>query len=805
MNPGALNFKPSGKQYHQYGKLPPRPERPFQPFTTINNSQSQAKCQFFPPGICRYGKACRNLHETSATPQTLQIDADPVKLNVSRTISGALVHFEAGANVRKVSLATDFSAIQITQLPPDSERDAILTLLRSHSLNPPIEAEIRITRQSNLCSALVKVEDPEFAKLACKKLGPQIASRLTQGSQPVATPVDPPISSDSNTLRVECRKVYISWHKPYRTAWLNFGNSDIAQRVNKKFKDGTYKILNQSVQCGNPIRGAGRRNPVAWTVCLTEVPASVRESDISRSIGQQCDRPRNIELGNPTYEADPAVCLAQVKSLFTLIGPLEWRESAPDITGKRIKASARFLNEEDAMEAAQTLNKSALPFNASAKLTVQLVHAAKFKVSDTIYESVKSLIMANIKNWKASHLYFTPYENTNPPKWYRVLKVEGEDAGEVAKAKNTITNILSGIIAKDGSSILWHPALRGHGLLSERLNLLEQKLGIVIIRNKAKAHLRLYGLATKCAEAQAAIARLLKDEQSEYFSIDLDPEGFTWVLRGGLMKIQDEIGSKKVYFDITSTPKRIIIVGTARDYDAVASLVRSKEAIQKTTAISKKEDCSVCWNEAENPIRTQCGHVYCLDCFENLCTSATTQNTASQICCVGESGTCTKALSLPELQEHLSSAAFEGLLEQFFASYIRLNPHILKHCPSTDCGYVYRVSSAPKMRTCPHCLMSVCTACHSQHGTMTCADYKDLSTGGFKAFERLKKEIGIKDCPRCKTPLEKTEGCNHMTCRCGAHICWVCLKTFETSRPCYEHMNQEHGGIGLDHLQGMFG
>lgn len=265
--------------------------------------------------------------------------------------------------------------------------------------------------------------------------------------------------------------------------------------------------------------------------------------------------------------------------------------------------------------------------------------------------------------------------------------------------------------------------------------------------------------------------------------------------------IQDGVSPEKVNFNITSTPKRIIIVGTVGDYEVVTSIMNKKEPTQKTTNIPNNEDCAVCWNEAENPVKTGCHHVYCLDCFENLCMSATTQSTASKICCVRESGTCGKALSLPELQEHLSSTAFEELLEQSFSSYIRLNPQLLKYCPSVDCGYVYRISDTPKMRTCPNCLVAVCTACQAQHGSMTCADYKDLSTGGLEAFERLKKERGIKDCPKCKTPLEKIDGCDHMICRCGAHICWVCLRVFESSKPCYEHMNKEHNGIGLNHLQ----
>lgn len=78
---------------------------------------------------------------------------------------------------------------------------------------------------------------------------------------------------------------------------------------------------------------------------------------------------------------------------------------------------------------------------------------------------------------------------------------------------------------------------------------------------------------------------------------------------------------------------------------------------------------------------------------------------------------------------------------------------------------------------------------------MSCAEFKDLASGGQEAFERAKKEMGIKDCPKCKTSIEKSYGCNHMTCaQCNAHICWVCLETFPVARLCYDHLSAEHGG-----------
>jgi hypothetical protein len=50
----------------------------------------------------------------------------------------------------------------------------------------------------------------------------------------------------------------------------------------------------------------------------------------------------------------------------------------------------------------------------------------------------------------------------------------------------------------------------------------------------------------------------------------------------------------------------------------------------------------------------------------------------------------------------------------------------------------------------------------------------------------------VKKCPKCAVPTQKTDGCDHLTCFCGAHWCWACGKQF-SAREIYTHMNREHG------------
>lgn len=84
---------------------------------------------------------------------------------------------------------------------------------------------------------------------------------------------------------------------------------------------------------------------------------------------------------------------------------------------------------------------------------------------------------------------------------------------------------------------------------------------------------------------------------------------------------------------------------------------------------------------------------------------------------------------------------------------------------------------------------------------------RDFECEPCKAKRLLQSDESVakmsKACPKCKTPTVKLSGCNHITCPCDAHWCWQCGGQFEESA-IYEHMEREHGTIGLDYDGGDF-
>ena len=46
-----------------------------------------------------------------------------------------------------------------------------------------------------------------------------------------------------------------------------------------------------------------------------------------------------------------------------------------------------------------------------------------------------------------------------------------------------------------------------------------------------------------------------------------------------------------------------------------------------------------------------------------------------------------------------------------------------------------------------------------------------------------------KRCPHCKASIEKSDGCNKMSCwRCNTFFCWLCLQRLPLIQP-YSHFN----------------
>ena len=84
------------------------------------------------------------------------------------------------------------------------------------------------------------------------------------------------------------------------------------------------------------------------------------------------------------------------------------------------------------------------------------------------------------------------------------------------------------------------------------------------------------------------------------------------------------------------------------------------------------------------------------------------------------------------------------------------------------------------------CSFYLCEYCHNWHNKPCSAEPPILPPG-------------FRNCPACKRIIEKSEACNHMTCKCGKHFCYYCeWGPQDSSGPIYQHLSNEHGGCFND-------
>lgn len=203
-------------------------------------------------------------------------------------------------------------------------------------------------------------------------------------------------------------------------------------------------------------------------------------------------------------------------------------------------------------------------------------------------------------------------------------------------------------------------------------------------------------------------------------------------------------------------------------------------------------DCPICLCPVDESdvIRLEyCGHAYCRMCLANMMQNAVS-NKEFPINCSAEA--CNKPLVMRDLnmQLKLGVVKMQVLLEAALDCFIVKNNAKFRYCITPNCPMVYRVTDKEESFHCTQCSTLICTACHLKyHEGMTCAMYKAaLKDQSLKNW--LEANPGMRKlCPKCKVGIEKDGGCNHISCNCGAHICWQCLQYFATSGACYTHMS----------------
>ncbi|XP_057737510.1 ATP-dependent RNA helicase DEAH11, chloroplastic-like [Arachis stenosperma] len=337
---------------------------------------------------------------------------------------------------------------------------------------------------------------------------------------------------------------------------------------------------------------------------------------------------------------------------------------------------------------------------------------------------------------------------------------------------------------------------------------LQQETGTYILIDRYNLSVRVFGPPDKvCLAQQKLIQSLLSFHEAKQLEIhlrgrDLPPDLMKQVVK----QFGPDLSGLKVKVPgadlVLNIRRQIIYLRGNKELkqkveEFIFEIVRSSH--RAVEGLGTGPSCPICLCEVEDGYLLEgCCHLFCRSCLVDQCESAIRNQGTFPICCAREG--CGDPILVTDLKALLLGDKLEELFRASLGSFVASSGGTYRFCPSPDCPSVYRVAdpgTAGEPFVCGACYSETCTRCHLEyHPYISCDQYrefKDDPDSSLKAWCSGKEHV--KRCPSCGYTIEKVDGCNHIECKCGKHVCWVCLEFFGSSDNCYDHLRNIHMAI----------
>ncbi|XP_005101073.3 ATP-dependent RNA helicase DEAH12, chloroplastic [Aplysia californica] len=392
------------------------------------------------------------------------------------------------------------------------------------------------------------------------------------------------------------------------------------------------------------------------------------------------------------------------------------------------------------------------------------------------------------------------------------LDICSNEAQCIVDAREIFQSALEGEVIECRRSTLLECLLKRQGL--DAVRSVEKSDNVLIIVNQRDGKLHIHGVEKDVAKAKLSIDKYLSrlvDGREECISLRgvKRPPGLmkALLLKYGdtLGELQNEFGLNNIKVDFRQ--QKISVVGQDEALEnCIATIEEMATSLsQGFSDVSKFEmpECVACLCQVDTSAELYrlegCGHCYCLVCIRQQ-VIVSVQDKQFPLSCVKED--CNRQLVWKDFEFFLHKKWIqeEKLVQMSLNAYVEQEPDKYKFCPTPNCPVIYEVTLNPDgcVFTCPSCFSSFCSSCgKASHPGLTCEMSQSWSLAE-RELERWLQEDPSKrkQCPECKTPIEKIEGCNKMHCSaCHIVFCWLCLQTFTDEQPCYAHLVKTHGGF----------
>ncbi|XP_058094123.1 probable E3 ubiquitin-protein ligase ARI8 [Magnolia sinica] len=216
------------------------------------------------------------------------------------------------------------------------------------------------------------------------------------------------------------------------------------------------------------------------------------------------------------------------------------------------------------------------------------------------------------------------------------------------------------------------------------------------------------------------------------------------------------------------------------DEEKVRKAVGLLEKPVDSMANARELTCGICFeNYPRNTMNAAaCGHQFCSACWTGyISTSINDGPGCLMLRCPDP--TCGSAVGQDMINILASDEDKEKYSRYLLRSYIEDNKKT-KWCPAPGCEYaVDFVMGGGSYDVCCNCSYSFCWNCTEEaHRPVDCGTVAMWILKNSAESENMNWILAnSKPCPKCKRPIEKNQGCMHITCTppCKFEFCWLCL------------------------------
>lgn len=212
--------------------------------------------------------------------------------------------------------------------------------------------------------------------------------------------------------------------------------------------------------------------------------------------------------------------------------------------------------------------------------------------------------------------------------------------------------------------------------------------------------------------------------------------------------------------------------------------VISNVEIQSSNIETENEiECSICLNDCIEFTRLPvCGHVFCNDCWRAQFENDIKEGKTFNINCMQQG--CQELVPDNIVQKLVSTELWSKYVTFLAKNFVESSTQIT-WCPAPDCGraIVDRIYEGTSVIGKCSCGYMFCYKCKEEaHTPCTCEEYSEWKEKGSKDLGSAKWILdNTKPCPKCKTFIEKNDGCFMMTCtQCHHQFCWLCSSDWST-------------------------